>query len=1015
MGNVRDEDIASGETLQAAPHAPERATGLVGATLGRYRLERELGAGGMGVVYAAFDPDLERRVALKVLRVQAPTTESKERLLREARAMARLAHPNVVTVHEVGTAAGRDYVAMELIQGDTLADWLAATARPPTAIVDAFLAAGRGLAAAHAAGMVHRDFKPHNVLRGRDGRIVVTDFGLAREAADAPAAAHAITLLVNAQAAAQSTPSSLAGLTVTGALLGTPAYMAPEQWNQGAVTPATDQFAYCVALWEALAGERPYRGATFDDLRAEVTRGPDALDASRIPRRLRPILRRGLAPTAGQRWPSMTALIAQLERAQRRRGIAIAIAGAAVAVAAGVAWFALRGGPPPIAACEPPAHDPTAIWSPAIAADLRVKTSGAHAAVLETAFRDWQAARTQACGAAPQIQQAQLACLDGVLARFDALRQAYARVPGATADDLHGQLVAPEICRRPATADVPRLTLAPTPEVIAAYELYGRADTDHKPSDAELAQLIGKPNLDACARVVATLALVAASEDVPRIHASLSETISVVDQCGDERLRADLLIKAVPYLRERPVSGPRGEHALRQAEVAASRVKQPDVDAALALQHLSAEVERGRWDAAFRYVDVAIAGYGARGLHRQQVRAAIQLDDLRLQRALPADLRAVISDVATWRPIASANQLPDLALLLEAKAATARFWLGDVAEAHAELWRLWRLRPHRVRADVREIRGEVVDGNARPVAGASVAVGRNLVSDSIGIAVPLFEDDVAQQIVTTDAAGRFTISVALAAGVVAAQLGDRRSMSAAIADHVRLVLEPTRTVSGKVELGDAPYTRVLVVCDPDGEPTGRIHTAAPVAPDGSFTIAGVLVRAARVGVAERGDLDFTERVEYRALPASPASVTDLQLAISSSQRTLDVITHSPLATPLEAVQVVVLAGKHAIANLGELLRFQTTGTHVAYAISPTADAPPAVADKLRPGDLVAHLTHVHTGALTVCAFAIPGDLADHEDLKRMQAQFAKLAFKCEQVGPDASAVVVTVPPPQRLD
>ena len=179
---MRDQDRAS--TATATASAKVSAAAPVGAMLGRYRLERELGAGAMGVVHAAFDPDLERRIALKVLRVPAATPEAKGRLMREARAMARLAHPNVVTVHEIGTAGGRDFVAMELIHGETLAHWLRSTRRSTAAILDAFLAAGRGLAAAHAAGIVHRDFKPHNVLRGRDGRIAVTDFGLARQAED---------------------------------------------------------------------------------------------------------------------------------------------------------------------------------------------------------------------------------------------------------------------------------------------------------------------------------------------------------------------------------------------------------------------------------------------------------------------------------------------------------------------------------------------------------------------------------------------------------------------------------------------------------------------------------------------------------------------------------------------------------------------------------------------------------------------------------------------------------------
>src|SRR6476646_6451327 len=220
----------------------------------------------MGVVHAAFDPDLERRVALKVLRSEPGAgDEARQRLLREARAMARLMHPNVVTVHEVGTASGRDYVAMELVDGASLAEWLRHKPRSRHEIVQVFLAAGRGLAAAHDAGLVHRDFKPHNVLRSGGGRICVTDFGLAR---GVDATGLETTAKLTAGAQQSSTPSSLSGLTATGSVLGTPAYMAPEQWSGGSVGPPADQFAFCVALWEALAGERPFRGSTLEQLKA---------------------------------------------------------------------------------------------------------------------------------------------------------------------------------------------------------------------------------------------------------------------------------------------------------------------------------------------------------------------------------------------------------------------------------------------------------------------------------------------------------------------------------------------------------------------------------------------------------------------------------------------------------------------------------------------------------------------------------------------------------------------------
>jgi serine/threonine protein kinase len=213
-------------------------------------------------------------------------------------------------------------------------------------ILDAFLAAGRGLAAAHAAGIVHRDFKPRNVLRGHDGRIALGDFGLARKLRVALDATAPPEIALHA-------PDARVGLTATGSLLGTPAYMAPEQWYGGAITPATDQFAYCIALWEAIAGERPYRGSSATALRAQITCGPAAIDARRIPRRLRDLLRRGLDPDPARRWPSMTALLEQLSRAQRRSGIVLDVARTALVAATALLGPQRRGGTPAIAGTPP--------------------------------------------------------------------------------------------------------------------------------------------------------------------------------------------------------------------------------------------------------------------------------------------------------------------------------------------------------------------------------------------------------------------------------------------------------------------------------------------------------------------------------------------------------------------------------------------------------------------------------------------------------------------------------------
>lgn len=289
-----------------------------GGTVGKYRLERKLGAGGMGVVWAAFDPDLERPVAIKLLRSVDSVATLRTRLLREARAMARLKHPNVLTVYDVGTDRNRDYIAMELIDGADLDGWLA-TKPPRDQIYAALLAAGRGLAAAHTAGLIHRDLKPHNILRGNDGGVYVTDFGLARGQIEDGAELVQTPIAVAATAIASgSHPRGIdsvldSPLTQTGVLIGTPAYMAPEQFAGRAPDPRSDQFAFCVTAWEALTGARPFVGKTLEDLRVAASAG--APGGGELPPKLRGVLARGLAPHPAERWGDMQELLRALEAA----------------------------------------------------------------------------------------------------------------------------------------------------------------------------------------------------------------------------------------------------------------------------------------------------------------------------------------------------------------------------------------------------------------------------------------------------------------------------------------------------------------------------------------------------------------------------------------------------------------------------------------------------------------------------------------------------------------------------
>ncbi|HEU4536449.1 MAG TPA: serine/threonine-protein kinase, partial [Polyangiaceae bacterium] len=211
-----------------------------GTRVGRYRIVEWVGAGGMGVVYAAFDPELNRKVAIKVLRYEVGKDDRQrrqfeERLRREAQVMARVAHPNVAAVYDVSEYGGRAFVAMEYIEGETLARWLKRRERPWPAVLERYVAAGRGLAAAHAAGLVHRDFKPQNVLVGEDGRVLVTDFGLARSVGDDEATAPFLKA---------ETPSPF--VTEPGQIVGTPAFMAPEQRSGCPVDARADQYSFCL-------------------------------------------------------------------------------------------------------------------------------------------------------------------------------------------------------------------------------------------------------------------------------------------------------------------------------------------------------------------------------------------------------------------------------------------------------------------------------------------------------------------------------------------------------------------------------------------------------------------------------------------------------------------------------------------------------------------------------------------------------------------------------------------------
>ena len=440
-----------------------------GACVARYLIVDELGAGGMGVVYKAFDPELGRPVALKLLTTKSDTNDRRRgRLLREAQALARLSHPNVIAVHDVGTFDDDVFIATEFVEGVTLRSWLAKEVRSRRQILDVFLAAGEGLSAAHRAGLVHRDFKPDNVMVGVDGRVRVLDFGLARaaggeesskESAEPAVGRDRHALDRTTQEArrprrpekrpavdAVSQDRLSAPLTRAGSVMGTPRFMAPEQRRGLTVDERADQFSFCLSLYEALCGQFPFAGDSIDELDRNVLDGRvrELPPTARVPRWLVKVLLRGLSVDAAARYPSMDALLSALraDAAVVRRGrltllVTLALVGGVVA-----AWRVAQRRE--LHACAGAESKLSGIWDAPRRAAIRAAFDGSGKPYAATALstvervfdgyaRAWVTMHIDACEATnvrrDQSQETldlRMTCLDDRLMQLKTLSDLYA-------------------------------------------------------------------------------------------------------------------------------------------------------------------------------------------------------------------------------------------------------------------------------------------------------------------------------------------------------------------------------------------------------------------------------------------------------------------------------------------------------------------------------------------------------------------------------------------------------------
>ena len=374
--------------------------------VGRYFIFRPIAEGGMGRVLLAYDETLDRKLAIKLWLPRVSCGEDlRARMLREAQALARLSHPNVVQVYEVGNHNDLLYLAMEYVRGRTLREWIEQDRPDLPRILERFMQAGEGLAAAHRAGMLHRDFKPDNVIVGDDGRVRVLDFGLARADGHEPTGPRAITELELVISGRFDDP-----LTRAGSVLGTPAYMSPEQLAGRDTDARSDQYSFCVALWEAIHGVRPFAGASTQELAAAIaTQRPRESDRS-MPGWLHSAVQRGLAAAPDARWPSMDALLATLSAGARRRrrqvGALVGL-GLALLLAAGLG-VVLAGRARELAACDARGAAIDEVWNDVSRADIRaaLRASGlsfaTHAAdrtdaLLNDYVATWSKSQVEVC------------------------------------------------------------------------------------------------------------------------------------------------------------------------------------------------------------------------------------------------------------------------------------------------------------------------------------------------------------------------------------------------------------------------------------------------------------------------------------------------------------------------------------------------------------------------------------------------------------------------------------------
>ncbi|MBK6922541.1 MAG: tetratricopeptide repeat protein [Deltaproteobacteria bacterium] len=735
----------SGETETTKGSGPADGTGARprgegfarGQTIGRYVVLDRLGAGGMGTVYAAYDPELDRRVALKLLhRLHAELGEARvlgrlmhrlfgdedqaaaspgvdDRLLREAQAMARVSHPNVIAVHDVGTHEGQVFLAMELVQGVTLRQWLQASPRTWSEVIAVMMQAGRGLAAAHRKGLVHRDFKPDNVMVGDDGRVLVMDFGLVR-------VQHVDE--ITSDGPRPRTDALATDLTRTGTTVGTPAYMSPEQFQSMPIDPRSDQFSFCVALWEGVYGSRPFAARSLPELAAAVLSGRrvEPKLATGVPTFVRRVLDRGLALAPADRFEDLDALLAALARDPRQRRRRWLAVGGLLALAGGGAAAWRIAHVRALAGCDREGDAIDEHWDDRIRAEVETAmrttevpfatpTIAKFSPAIDDYAARWSAARVDACRAGldgtqpPAIVAGMRDCLDleaeSLAALLEVAREADRKFVGK-ALLLAAELPPVERCQdvgwvvrhAPAERDASDLAIERQLVRVDALQAAGRAEPALAMAEGLLAdaEAHGDPALivRSRARVGALLERVGRHEDAER---ELTQAVLAAVELGEDAEAADAARRLAVVVALRLVRPAEGQLWARWAESLVERLgEEGDLRGARMHNELGVMArDLGRLDDALAHHTRALAILRER-LGPEHPDVALSLNNLgttlvdlgRLDDALASYEQARAIFVATF-----GEDHPDVANALSNEAEV--YWRrGDLEQAAALMARV---------------------------------------------------------------------------------------------------------------------------------------------------------------------------------------------------------------------------------------------------------------------------------------------------------------------------------------